>query len=217
MMSFVQVKSTLLIFTCQIMPFKSPNPDPSHSSNHRDILIPCLSFIPCQLCHPTASSESARAGKWDSVPADTAQMTLGVIDVVPRMQPPAVIDENDAPLGQLLSNEVQRRLGLDLSTPQRALQLAKRCRRLAAQWRQDVFPEPHNSGPRTLPATTGSTTTTGISAQQDASQDVPLGWVLDELGGMLIRYSGLTSAARVAGERRPLSLSTFMMDRVPPP
>lgn len=113
-------------------------------------------------------------------------MTLGVIDVVPRMQPPAVIDENDAPLGQLLSNEVQRRLGLDLSTPQRALQLAKRCRRLAAQWRQDVFPEPHNSGPRTLlppPATAGSTTTTGISAQQDASQDVLLGWVLDEFRG----------------------------------
>lgn len=110
-------------------------------------------------------------------------MALGVIDVIPRMQPPAVIHEDDAPLGQLLSNEVQRRLGLDLGTPQRALQLVERCRRLAAQWRQDVLPEPHNSGPRTLPATTCSTTTTGISAQEDASQDVLLGWVLDELGG----------------------------------
>ncbi|CAH0055510.1 unnamed protein product, partial [Clonostachys solani] len=106
-------------------------------------------------------------------------MALGVIDVVPRMQPPAVIHENDAPLGQLVSNEVQRRPGLDLCTPQRALQLVERSRRLAAQRREDVPPEPHNSGPRTLlppPATAGSTTTTGISAQQDASQDVLLGW-----------------------------------------
>lgn len=49
------------------------------------------------------------ARKWDRFPAYSAQMPLGVFDVIPRVQPAPVVHQNDRTRGTIPCRQVKRR------------------------------------------------------------------------------------------------------------
>lgn len=107
--------------------------------------IPLATFSqPCSGC---SYAEYLVNCKGHGVPPHPTQVPLRILDVVPCVQPPPVIDEDDGPLWKSLCSKVQCRVASRFGALQSLFQLFERGRRSLVQGCQEIFPEAHHGEP----------------------------------------------------------------------